>query len=128
MNITILHLFELAIHAMQCMLAALLCYLNFISQMLISYFLFLDLLEVPVLVLGVGEDVGEAALAAVLPVPVRRHEHPRPALRSRTLAPPPGHLNTSYNIILPLVILVSNYVELQTKVRENDIVTEKDPT
>ena len=96
--------------------------------MLISYFLFLDLLEVPLLVLGVGEDVGEAALAAVLPVPVRRHEHPRPALRSRTLAPPSGHLNTSYNIILPLVILVSNYVELQTKVRENDIITEKDPT
>ena len=63
--------------------------------MLISYFLFLDLLEVPLLVLGVGEDIGEAALAAVLPVPVRRHEHPRPALLSRTLAPPPGHLNTT---------------------------------
>ena len=78
---------------MQC--NSLLCYLNFISQMLISYFLFLDLLEVPLLVLGVGEDVGEAALAAVLPVPVRRHEHPRPALLRRTLAPPPGHLNTT---------------------------------
>ena len=63
--------------------------------LLCSSFLFLDLLEVPLLVLGVGEDVGEAALAAVLPVPVRRHEHPRPALISRTLAPPPVHLNTS---------------------------------
>ena len=57
---------------MQC--NSLLCYLNFIFQMLISYFLFLDLLEVPVLVLGVGEDVGEAALAAVLAVEVSGHE------------------------------------------------------
>ena len=80
-------------------------------------FLILDLLEVPVLVLGVGEDVGEAALAAVLPVPVRRHEHPRPALLSRTLASPPVHLNTSYNIIPPLVILVSNYRVSQKKCR-----------
>ena len=98
------------------------------NALLCSYFSFLDLLEVPVLVLGVGEDVGEAALAAVLPVPVRRHEHPRPALLSRTLAPPPGHLCTSYNITYTTSCHPCFQLELQRKFRENDIITEKAPT
>ena len=38
------------------------------------------------LVLGLVEDVGEAALAAVLPVEVGRHEHAGTALLGRALA------------------------------------------